>query len=378
MLVTGGAGFIGANFVEYWLGAHPGERVVVLDALTYAGNRASLQAVEGRPGFEFVTGDICDGGLVATLIRGRAVSTIVHFAAESHVDRSIVGPEEFLRTNVLGTQSLLQAARSVWMPDGKALGPVRFHHISTDEVYGSLGPADPAFSERMPYAPNSPYAASKAASDHLVRAYHHTYGLPVTTSNCSNNYGPYQFPEKLIPLMIVNALEGKPLPVYGDGGNVRDWLYVTDHCRAIERVLLDGRVGETYNVGGGNEWPNVDVVHRLCAALDTAFAADRSLPARFPACPAAKGRPVSELVTFVKDRPGHDRRYVVDTTKVERELGFTPEESFESGLRKTVAWYLEHEAWWRGVMDGSYRDWVRAQYGDSPAARPAGAPAPTD
>ena len=378
MLVTGGAGFIGANFVEYWLGAYPGERVVVLDALTYAGNRASLQAVEGRPGFEFVTGDICDGGLVATLIRGRAASTIVHFAAESHVDRSIVGPEEFLRTNVLGTQSLLQAARSVWMPDGKALGPVRFHHISTDEVYGSLGPADPAFSERTPYAPNSPYAASKAASDHLVRAYHHTYGLPVTTSNCSNNYGPYQFPEKLIPLMIVNALEGKPLPVYGDGGNVRDWLYVTDHCRAIERVLLDGRVGETYNVGGGNEWPNVDVVHRLCAALDTAFAADRSLPARFPACPAAKGRPVSELVTFVKDRPGHDRRYAVDTTKVERELGFTPEESFESGLRKTVAWYLEHEAWWRGVMDGSYRDWVRAQYGDSPAARPAGAPAPTD
>ncbi|MBA3892742.1 MAG: dTDP-glucose 4,6-dehydratase [Gemmatimonadales bacterium] len=378
MLVTGGAGFIGANFVEYWLGAHPGDRVVVLDALTYAGNRASLQAVEGRPGFEFVTGDICDGGLVATLIRGRAVSTIVHFAAESHVDRSIVGPEEFLRTNVLGTQSLLQAARSVWMPDGKALGPVRFHHISTDEVYGSLGPADPAFSERTPYAPNSPYAASKAASDHLVRAYHHTYGLPVTTSNCSNNYGPYQFPEKLIPLMIVNALEGKALPVYGDGGNVRDWLYVTDHCRAIERVLLEGRVGETYNVGGGNEWPNVDVVHRLCAALDTAFAADRSLPARFPACPAAKGRPVSELVTFVKDRPGHDRRYAVDTTKVERELGVTPEESFESGLRKTVAWYLEHEAWWRGVMDGSYRDWVQAQYGDSSAARPAGAPAPTD
>ncbi|CAN5873565.1 dTDP-glucose 4,6-dehydratase [soil metagenome] len=378
MLVTGGAGFIGANFVEYWLGAHPGDRVVVLDALTYAGNRASLQAVEGRPGFEFVTGDICDGGLVATLIRGRAVSTIVHFAAESHVDRSIVGPEEFLRTNVLGTQSLLQAARSVWMPDGTALGPVRFHHISTDEVYGSLGPADPAFSERTPYAPNSPYAASKAASDHLVRAYHHTYGLPVTTSNCSNNYGPYQFPEKLIPLMIVNALEGKALPVYGDGGNVRDWLYVTDHCRAIERVLLEGRVGETYNVGGGNEWPNVDVVHRLCAALDAAFAADRSLPARFPACPAAKGRPVAELVTFVRDRLGHDRRYAVDTTKVERELGFRPEEGFESGLRKTVAWYLEHEAWWRGVMDGSYRDWVRAQYGDSPAARPTGTPAPTD
>jgi dTDP-glucose 4,6-dehydratase len=340
--------------------------VVVLDSLTYAGNRASLQTVEGRPGFEFVQGDICDGGLVATLIRERAVSTIVHFAAESHVDRSIAGPEEFLRTNVLGTQSLLQAAKAVWTVDGRPPDPPRFHHISTDEVYGSLGPGDPAFTERTPYAPNSPYAASKAASDHLVRAYHHTYGLPVNTSNCSNNYGPYQFPEKLIPLMIVNALEGKPLPVYGDGGNVRDWLYVTDHCRAIERVLLEGRVGETYNVGGRNEWRNVDVVRLLCGTLDSAFAAEPSLKARFPACPAATARPVSELVTFVKDRPGHDRRYAVDTTKLERELGFTPAESFETGLRKTVAWYLEHEAWWRGVMDGSYRDWMRAHYGDSP------------
>jgi dTDP-glucose 4,6-dehydratase len=367
MLVTGGAGFIGANFVEYWLDAHPGDRVVVLDALTYAGNRASLQAVEGRAGFEFVHGDICDGDFARKLIGEREISTIVHFAAESHVDRSIVGPEEFLRTNVLGTQSLLQAARAVWMPDGTTSGQVRFHHISTDEVYGSLGPDDPAFSEGTPYAPNSPYAASKAASDHLVRAYHHTYGLPVTTSNCSNNYGPYQFPEKLIPLMIVNALEGKPLPVYGDGGNVRDWLYVTDHCRAIERVLLDGRVGETYNVGGRNEWRNVDVVHLLCGFLDEAFAADPSLTARFPASPAAKGRPVSSLVAFVKDRPGHDRRYAVATTKLERDLGFTPQESFETGLRKTVAWYLEHEAWWRSVVDGSYRDWVRQQYGDRPA-----------
>jgi dTDP-glucose 4,6-dehydratase len=368
MLVTGGAGFIGANFVEYWLAGHPGDRVVVLDSLTYAGNRASLQTVEGRPGFEFVQGDICDGGLVATLIRERAVSTIVHFAAESHVDRSIAGPEEFLRTNVLGTQSLLQAAKAVWTVDGRPPDPPRFHHISTDEVYGSLGPGDPAFTERTPYAPNSPYAASKAASDHLVRAYHHTYGLPVTTSNCSNTSGPDQFPEKLIPLMIVNALEGKPLPVYGDGGNVRDWLYVTDHCRAIERVLLEGRVGETYNVGGRNEWRNVDVVHLLCGLLNEAFAADPSLASRFPGSPAAKGRPVSELVTFVKDRPGHDRRYAVDTAKLERELGFTPLESFETGLRKTVAWYLEHEAWWRGVMDGSYRDWVRRQYGERPGA----------
>jgi dTDP-glucose 4,6-dehydratase len=372
LLVTGGAGFIGANFVEYWLDAHADDRVVVLDALTYAGNRASLQAVAGRPGFEFVHGDICDRDLATRLIDGREISTIVHFAAESHVDRSIVGPEEFLRTNVIGTQTLLQAARAVWMADGGAPGRVRFHHISTDEVYGSLGPDDPPFSESTPYAPNSPYAASKAASDHLVRAYHHTYGLPVTTSNCSNNYGPYQFPEKLIPLMLVNALEGKPLPVYGDGGNVRDWLYVTDHCRAIERVLLDGRVGETYNVGGRNEWRNVDVVHLLCGLLDEAFMADRSLAVRFPASPAAQGRLTSELVTFVKDRPGHDRRYAVDTAKIERELGFTPQESFETGLRKTVAWYLEHEAWWRGVMDGSYRDWVRLQYGDRPARRSPG------
>jgi dTDP-glucose 4,6-dehydratase len=350
----------------------------VLDALTYAGNRASLQAVDGRTGFEFVHGDICDGDLALKLIREREISTIVHFAAESHVDRSIAGPEEFLRTNVLGTQSLLQAARAAWMPDGKASGHVRFHHISTDEVYGSLGPDDSAFSESTPYAPNSPYAASKAASDHLVRAYHHTYGLPVSTSNCSNNYGPYQFPEKLIPLMIVNALEGKALPVYGDGGNVRDWLYVADHCRAIERVLLRGRIGETYNVGGRNEWRNVDVVHLLCGLLDQAFTADPALAARFPASPAAKVRPFSELVTFVKDRPGHDRRYAVDSAKLERELGFTPRESFETGLRKTVAWYLGHEAWWRGVMDGSYRDWVRRHYGDRPPARPAGAPSLTD
>jgi dTDP-glucose 4,6-dehydratase len=378
LLVTGGAGFIGANFVQYWLDAHPGDRVIVVDALTYAGNRASLEPAERRAGFEFVQGDICDGDLATRLIREREISTVVHFAAESHVDRSIVGPEDFLHTNVLGTQSLLQAARAAWMPDSAASGPVRFHHISTDEVYGSLGPDDSAFGESTPYAPNSPYAASKAASDHLVRAYHHTYGLPVTTSNCSNNYGPYQFPEKLIPLMIVNALEGRRLPVYGDGGNVRDWLYVTDHCRAIEQVLLQGRIGETYNIGGRNEWRNVDVVHLLCRLLDEAFAADPSLAARFPASPAAMARPASELVTFVKDRPGHDRRYAVDTAKVERELGWTPRESFETGLRKTIAWYLEHEAWWRGVMDGSYRDWVRQQYGDRPAARPTGMPSLTD
>jgi dTDP-glucose 4,6-dehydratase len=250
------------------------------------------------------------------------------------------------------------------MAGGSPAERARFHHISTDEVYGSLGPDDPAFTESTPYAPNSPYAASKAASDHLVRAYHHTYGLPVTTSNCSNNYGPYQFPEKLIPLMLVNALQGKPLPVYGDGGNVRDWLYVTDHCRAIERVLLEGRVGETYNVGGRNEWRNVDVVRLLCGLVDEAFATDPSLAARFPRSPAAQGRRSSELVTFVKDRPGHDRRYAVDCGKIERELAFTPRESFETGLGKTVAWYLKHEPWWRGVMDGSYRAWMQRQYGE--------------
>ncbi len=378
LLVTGGAGFIGANFVEYWLDTHSDDRVVALDALTYAGNRASLQPVEGRHGFEFVQGDICDGELVGELIRGRDISTIVHFAAESHVDRSIAGPEDFIRTNVVGTQSLLQAARAAWARGDGIKSGVRFHHISTDEVYGSLEPDEPAFTETTAYAPNSPYAASKAASDHLVRAYHHTYGLPVTTSNCSNNYGPYQFPEKLIPLMIVNALEGKPLPVYGDGGNVRDWLYVTDHCRAIERVLLHGRVGETYNVGGGNEWRNVDLVHLLCGVLDQAFAADGALATRFPRSPAAQGRSTSELVTFVRDRPGHDRRYAVNSAKLERELAVTPAESFESGLRKTVAWYLDHEEWWRGVMDGSYRDWVRRQYGAGLTARPAGAPSATD
>ena len=372
LLVTGGAGFIGANFVGYWLDAHPGDRVVVLDALTYAGNRASLRGVEDRPGFEFVHGDICDGELVAALLRDRAVTTIVHFAAESHVDRSIVGPEEFLRTNVIGTQKLLEAARDAWMP-GRAPEGVRFHHVSTDEVYGSLEPGDPAFTERTPYAPNSPYAASKAASDHLVRAYHHTFGLPVTTSNCSNNYGPFQFPEKLVPLMLVNALQGRPLPVYGDGGNVRDWLYVTDHCRAVERVLLDGRVGETYNVGGRNEWRNVDVVRLLCALLDRAFAEDRSLAGRFPDSPAARGGRSEGLVTFVKDRPGHDRRYAVDCSRIERELGFTPRETFETGLRSTVAWYLDHEPWWRAVMDGSYRSWISRQYGE-PAPSPAPPP----
>jgi dTDP-glucose 4,6-dehydratase len=363
LLVTGGAGFIGANFVHYWLAQHPGDRVVVLDALTYAGNLASLEPALGRPELVFVEGDIRSPGLAERLLREHAISTVVHFAAESHVDRSIHGPDAFIDTNVLGTHELLKAARAVWLKPG-GLGEVaRFHHVSTDEVYGSLDPDAPGFTECMPYAPNSPYAASKAASDHLVRAYHHSYGLPVTTSNCSNNYGPYQFPEKLIPLMLVNALEGKPLPVYGDGQNVRDWLYVEDHCRAVERVLLQGKLGETYNVGGRNEWPNIAIVRLLCDLVDATFAAEPVLRVRFPRCPAALGLETSSLIAFVKDRPGHDRRYAIDSSKSERELGFYPAETFESGIRKTVAWYLANEPWWRAVMNGSYRQWLRHHYG---------------
>jgi dTDP-glucose 4,6-dehydratase len=361
--VTGGAGFIGTNFVHYWLSAHPGDRLVILDALTYAGNLASLEAVQARPEVSMVRGDIRTPGLVSRLLQEHEITTVVHFAAESHVDRSIAGPDLFVETNVTGTHELLKAARQVWL-DGRVGGQdVRFHHISTDEVYGSLGVADPPFTETSAYAPNSPYAASKAASDHLVRAYHHTYSLPVTTSNCSNNYGPYQFPEKLIPLMLVNLLDGKPLPIYGDGLNVRDWLYVEDHCRAIDRVIESGRVGETYNVGGGNEWKNIDIVRLLCRLVNEAFAADPSLAGRFPRSPAAAGRSGEELIAFVKDRPGHDRRYAIDAKKIERDLGFCPRESFESGIRKTLDWYLAHESWWRSVMNGSYRAWVGYQYG---------------
>jgi dTDP-glucose 4,6-dehydratase len=361
LLVTGGAGFIGANFVHYWLRIHPGDQIVVLDALTYAGNLASLDPARARPEFVLVEADIRTQGLATQLLRDHEITTIVHFAAESHVDRSIAGPDLFVETNVTGTHQLLKAAREVWLDEG-AGGEVRFHHVSTDEVYGSLAPADPPFTEATRNAPNSPYAATKAASDHLVRAYHHTYGLPVTTSNCSNNYGPYQFPEKLIPLMLVNLLDGRELPVYGDGLNVRDWLYVEDHCRAVERVIVAGRVGETYNVGGKNEWRNIDIVRLLCRMVDEAFEVDRALAGRFPLCPAAGGRSAEELITFVKDRAGHDRRYAIDATKIERELGFSPHESFETGIRKTLTWYLANEPWWRAVMDGSYRDWLRQQY----------------
>jgi dTDP-glucose 4,6-dehydratase len=351
LLVTGGAGFIGANFVHWCRRHQPDLRLVVLDALTYAGNLESLQLVSDE--IRFVKGDICDAALVETLLTEESIDCVVHFAAESHVDRSIVAPDEFIRTNVLGTHTLLKAARAVWRKGSGYRAGVRFHHVSTDEVYGTLGSSDPAFTEDTPYAPNSPYSASKAGSDHLVRAYHHTYALPVTTSNCSNNYGPYQYPEKLIPLMLVNALDGKPLPVYGKGENVRDWLYVEDHCAAIDAVLRAGEVGRVYNVGGRNEKKNIDVVQTLCALLQQRFAADPSLADRFPRCPAAAGRPVADLVTYVTDRPGHDWRYAIDATRIERELGFSPAQTFETGIVATIDWYLANERWWRALLPKS-------------------------
>lgn len=349
ILVTGGAGFIGSNFVLDWIG-QVGEPVVTLDALTYAGNLQNLQALQGDARHTFVQGDICDRALVERLLAAHRPRALLHFAAESHVDRSIHGPGAFMRTNVDGTFSLLEAARGFWqaLPEPERAA-FRFLHVSTDEVYGSLAPDAPAFTETHPYQPNSPYSASKAASDHLVRAWHHTYGLPVLTTNCSNNYGPYHFPEKLIPLMIVNALAGQPLPVYGDGQNVRDWLYVRDHASAIRAVLAGGRPGETYNVGGWNEKTNLEIVHTVCDLLDELK-------------PAAEGS-YRRLVTFVKDRPGHDRRYAIDARKIERELGWRPAETFDSGIRKTVQWYLDHADWVANVQSGAYRDWVSQQYG---------------
>jgi dTDP-glucose 4,6-dehydratase len=359
ILVTGGAGFIGANFVRGRLARPEAGPVTVLDALTYAGNRANLAGL-APDRLEFVHGDIRDTPLVERLLRERGIRTVVHFAAESHVDRSITGPDAFIDANVNGTHSLLKAARAVWLAGSGV--PHRFHHVSTDEVYGSLGSDDPPFAETNQYQPNSPYSASKAASDHLVRAYHHTFGLEVTTSNCSNNYGAYQFPEKLIPLVIVNILHGKPLPIYGDGMNVRDWLHVEDHCRAIELVLEKGIPGEVYNIGGNNERPNLEIVHALCDAVDARFGGDPVLAARFPAAPAANGRVARSLITFVKDRPGHDRRYAIDATRARRELAYEPQETFASGFARTVDWYLREEAGWRGVMDGSYRNWIERNY----------------
>ena len=346
LLVTGGAGFIGGNFVRFWRDGRPDDTIVVLDALTYAGNRATLVGV---PDVELVVGDICDTPLVSRLLADHAVDTIVHFAAESHVDRSITGPDAFVTTNVIGTHSLLKAAKSAWLDPGSGKAH-RFHHVSTDEVYGSLGPNDPAFSETTAYQPNSPYSASKAGSDHLVRAYHHTFGLETTTSNCSNNYGPYQFPEKLIPLFLLNALSGRALPIYGDGMNVRDWLHVEDHCRGIAAVIDKGRPGETYNIGGGQELPNLTVVEEICRGVDAAFAADPTLAERWPAAPAAKGRSTAELKTFVEDRKGHDRRYAIDETKARSELGYAPSRDFPQGFADTLAWYLGNEDWWRPLL----------------------------
>lgn len=361
VLVTGGAGFIGSNFVHYRLNQHPGERLVVLDALTYAGNAANLEPAMRRPEFRFVRGDICDGPLVERLLREERLDTIVHFAAESHVDRSIQGPDAFIQTNVLGTHSLLKAARRVWLED-RTVERHRFHHVSTDEVFGSLGPDDPAFHEQTPYAPNSPYSASKAASDHLVRAYHHTYGLDVTTSNCSNNYGPYHFPEKLIPLTVTNILQGRELPVYGDGRNVRDWLHVSDHCRAIDVILARGKAGHVYNIGGRSECENVNLVKMLCAIAQDVFGSDAALRSRYPECPASRGEAVESRITFVRDRPGHDRRYAINYGKIERELGYGPQMSLSSGLAETFQWYVENESWWRNVMDGNYQRWIDVQY----------------
>lgn len=350
ILVTGGAGFIGANYVLYWLENNPLDKVVVLDALTYAGNRASLASVEDNTNFAFVHGDICDTSLVETLLKEHKIDTLVHFAAESHVDRSITGPDAFIETNIIGTYSLLKAAKKVWIDEPKAKGeqPLkhRFHHVSTDEVYGELGPNDPAFTEDTAYAPNSPYSASKAASDHLVRAYHHTYGLEVTTSNCSNNYGPYHFPEKLIPLIITNILFDKPLPVYGDGQQIRDWLYVEDHARGIELVLNRGRLGENYNIGGHNEWANIDIVKLVCQLLNEQFQNFPELAIQYPEANSALANKTAELITFVEDRAGHDWRYAIDATKTNNELGYKPVESFETGIRKTIEWYLGSEDWW--------------------------------
>lgn len=361
LLVTGGAGFIGANFVHYWFRQNPSDKVVVLDALTYAGNAANLDAVKDNSGFKFVHGDICNTDLVENLLREYAIDTLVHFAAESHVDRSITGPDAFIETNIIGTYSLLKAAKKIWLDGGEVIQH-RFHHVSTDEVYGTLKPNDPAFTENTAYAPNSPYSASKAASDHLVRAWHHTYGLNVTTSNCSNNYGPYHFPEKLIPLVITNILFNNALPLYGDGMQVRDWLYVEDHVRGIELVLKKGVVGKNYNIGGHNEWANIEIVKLICRLVDEQFKNNPELEKKYPDAQAAISGKSESLITFVKDRPGHDRRYAIDATKSKYTLGYQPVESFETGIRKTIEWYLENDAWWKSVMSGAYREWLETQY----------------
>lgn len=342
LLITGGAGFIGTNFVYYWNQAYPQDTIVVVDLLTYAGRTDNLSRIWDNPHFHFVQGDICDQALMEKLIRDHRIDTIVHFAAESHVDRSISGPDAFINTNIVGTHALLKAARNCWLVEQKVENHL-FHHVSTDEVYGTLAADDPAFSETTAYAPNSPYSASKAASDHLVRAYHHTYGMKVTTSNCSNNYGPYQFPEKLLPLCLTNILHGRALPIYGDGQQIRDWLFVDDHCRGIDLIINRGRRGETYNIGGNNEWANLDTVKLLCRQMDQLFQQDPTLAVRFPESPCARRIPASSLIEFVTDRPGHDTRYAINAEKIMAELGYRPVEDFESGLARTLRWYLDSD-----------------------------------
>ncbi|MEB3189772.1 MAG: dTDP-glucose 4,6-dehydratase [Snowella sp.] len=349
ILITGGAGFIGSNFVYHWCRNYPQDRVVVLDALTYAGNRRTLALLESLENFRFVQGNIGDRSLVDQLLQTENIDFVAHFAAESHVDRSILGPDAFVQTNVVGTFTLLESFRQHWLGAGQP-DHFRFLHVSTDEVYGSLGPTDPAFTETTPYAPNSPYSASKAGSDHLARAYFHTYGMPTLITNCSNNYGPYHFPEKLIPLMCINMLLGKPLPVYGDGQNVRDWLYVEDHCQALDLVLQKGKPGETYNIGGNNEVKNLDLVHLLCDLMDEL-------------APTLPVKPSQQLITFVKDRLGHDRRYAIDATKIRTELGWVPQQTVEQGLRKTIQWYLSHQDWWQPLLSEEYKHYYQLVYG---------------
>jgi len=349
LLITGGAGFIGSNFVHHWCHQYPQHRVIVLDALTYAGNRQTLADLEGKDNFRFVQGDICDRELIDSLLREEQIGMVAHFAAESHVDRSILGPGAFVQTNVVGTFTLLESFRQYWNEKGQPQSD-RFLHVSTDEVYGSLEPDDPAFTEKTPYSPNSPYSASKAGSDHLARAYFHIYGMPTIITNCSNNYGPYHFPEKLIPLMCINILLGKPLPVYGDGQNVRDWLYVGDHCQALETVLQKGKAGETYNIGGNNEVKNLELVTLLCQLMDEL-------------APDLPVKPASQLITFVKDRAGHDRRYAIDATKIRTELDWTPQETVEQGLRKTIQWYLANPDWWQPLLSEDYKNYYQKVYG---------------
>ena len=349
IVITGGAGFIGSNFVHHWCENYPEDRVIVLDALTYAGNLHNLGTLKDRKNFRFLQGDICDRALVDELFAGENIDTVAHFAAESHVDRSILGPGAFVQTNVVGTFTLLESFRQHWLSNHQP-DNYRFLHVSTDEVYGSLGVDDPAFTETTPYAPNSPYSASKAGSDHLARAYFHTYGMPTIITNCSNNYGSYHFPEKLIPLMCINILLGKPLPVYGDGQNVRDWLYVRDHCQALDTVIHKGKAGETYNIGGNNEVKNIDLVRMLCDLMDEL-------------APDLPVKPAQNLITFVKDRPGHDRRYAIDATKIRTELGWQPEETVEGGLRKTIQWYLDHRDWWQPLLSKEYQEYYGKVYG---------------